>query len=109
MFLNIVLQGLGGGSPLTSIIFFVGVFAVMYFFFIRPQTAIQNEAKAFLQTLAVGQKVVVAGGIHGEIARIDGDILSIKIDKMTTIRTERDSVVVDRTKKLAADVAATNG
>ena len=44
---------------------------VMYFFMIRPQMKKQKELKKFRENLAVGDKVVTIGGIHGKILAID--------------------------------------
>lgn len=43
------------------------IMVVFYFFMIRPQMKKQKELKKFRENLAVGDKVVTIGGIHGKI------------------------------------------
>ena len=63
-----ILLQVGTGS--TSLIFFMLIFAVMYFFMIRPQIKKQKKETAFRNALKVGDKVVSIGGIHGKISEI---------------------------------------
>jgi len=52
------------------------ILVVFYFFMIRPQMKKQKELKNFRENLAVGDKVVTIGGIHGKILEIaDATIL----------------------------------
>ena len=53
-----------------QIIMLVLILVVFYFFMIRPQTKKQKELKKFREGLAVGDKVVTIGGIHGKILEV---------------------------------------
>ena len=55
------------GNPL---IFFVLVFAVFWFFMIRPQVKKQKQERKFRQELKKGNKVVTNGGIFGKVSEI---------------------------------------
>ena len=66
--MNMILLQVGTGS--TSLIFFMLIFAVLYFFMIRPQIKKQKKEAAFRKALKVGDKVVTIGGIHGRISEI---------------------------------------
>jgi preprotein translocase subunit YajC len=46
------------------------IFAVFYFLLIRPQQQKQKEAKAMIQALKRGDKVVTGGGILGTVQRV---------------------------------------
>jgi preprotein translocase subunit YajC len=96
-----VLQASGGGQ-LPFILMMGGMLAVAYFFIIRPQTQRETEAKNYIDTIEVGQQVVTAGGIYGKVKRIDGDLFHVEIDKMTTVRVDKESIAVEKTRKLAA-------
>ena len=48
-------------------IMLIAMFAIMYFFMIRPQNKKQKEIANFRKSLQVNQKVITAGGIHGII------------------------------------------
>mgnify|MGYP000069634051 CR=1 FL=1 len=45
-------------------IMLIAMFAIMYFFMIRPQNKKQKEIANFRKSLQVNQKVITAGGIH---------------------------------------------
>lgn len=55
----------------SQAIMLVLIIVVFYFFMIRPQMKKQKELKKFRENLAVGDKVVTIGGIHGKILAID--------------------------------------
>lgn len=58
---------MGGGSNLIMLVIIIVIF---YFFMIRPQTKKQKELKKFREGLAVGDKIVTMGGIHGKIIEV---------------------------------------
>ncbi len=80
----------GGGSYMWVMILIF--FAIMYFFMIRPQQKKQKETQRFRSSLAVGQAVITAGGIHGEIKEIKDDTIVLTIDKNVTIVIEKGSI-----------------
>lgn len=76
---------MGGG---TNLIMLVLIIVIFYFFMIRPQMKKQKELKKFREALAVGDKIVTIGGIHGKILAVDESTLliatesgKIRIDK----------------------------
>jgi preprotein translocase subunit YajC len=60
---------MGGAGFLIIII----AFAFLYFVLIRPQKRRQLEQQRMLNDLQVGDEVVTAGGIYGEITNIEDD------------------------------------
>ena len=52
-----------GGADYSFLIMMVAIFAIMYFFMIRPQNKKQKEIANFRKNLEVGQSIVTAGGI----------------------------------------------
>ena len=56
---------------MPMLVMMVAIFAIMWFFMIRPQQKKQKEIQKFRNALSVGDKVVTAGGIHGVVRRID--------------------------------------
>ena len=63
------------------------VFAVFYFFMIRPQMKRQKSEKNFAQELKRGDKVVTKSGMHGKIAdfseKLNAVILETGAGKIT--------------------------
>ena len=82
----------GGGSLLTSLPFLLAIFAVMYFLMIRPQMQKQKKHEGMIQDLKKGDKIVTAGGIIGEIMRIEDDIMIIKVADNVKMRFQKQSV-----------------
>ena len=80
------------GSMWPTILMMVALFAIMYFFMIRPQQKKQKEVNRFRDALAVGQDVVTLGGIHGTIKNIDGNIITLKVATGVEIRVEKAAI-----------------
>ncbi len=80
----------GGGSMSSSLIFFVALFAIMYFLMIRPQQKRQKEAQKMLDSLQVNDKVLTSSGIFGRVVSIkpDKDVVVIEIDDTNKVRVD---------------------
>ena len=85
----------GGGSRLSFIIMIVAIFAIMYFFMIRPQNKKQKEIMNFRKNLEVGQSVVTAGGIYGKIKELEDNVVVLEIAAGVKIRIDRNSIFAD--------------
>jgi preprotein translocase subunit YajC len=72
----------------------------MYFFMIRPQQKKQKETTKFITDVKKGEQVVTVGGIHGKVYAVEGDILTIELEKGMKIRVEKTALSLDYTKKL---------
>jgi preprotein translocase subunit YajC len=57
---------------------FIVIFAIFYFFLIRPQRKKQKEVQTMLDTLSKGDRIVTIGGLLGTIISIKkkGDAVS---------------------------------
>ena len=95
MLLQAAQQGQGGGW--TMILMLLAVFAIMWFFMIRPQQKQQKKLREFQNSLEEGAKVIVGGGIHGTVKRIDNNIIEVEIAKNTVIRVDRAQVFAEGT------------
>ena len=98
-FMFLASQAQQGGSMSFLIFFMVAIFAIMWFFMIRPQQKKQKEIRKFQNALQEGTKVVTGGGIYGEVKRIDlaTNIVEIEIAKGVTIRVDKGYVFADAT------------
>lgn len=89
----IVLQAQGGGfGPLLLM---GGMFIIMYFFMIRPQMKKMKDAKKYQEAIAVGDKVVTVGGIHGKVVEIGDTDIVIALDQ-GRMRIEKAALSADR-------------
>ena len=89
-------KGMGGFDP-TMIIMLVALFAIMYFFMIRPQQKRAKEIQKFRNSLTIGTRVVTGGGIYGTIKDLnEGEsYVTIEIAKGVTIQVDRNYVFAD--------------
>ena len=101
MYTAIFLQS--AGSSLTSMLPFLLMFVVIYFFMIRPQMKRAKNEKQFQSALAKGNKVITTSGIHGKIVDIvDSDNTVIVETGAGKIKFERSSISMELSKKFEA-------
>lgn len=86
-------QAPAGGGMMW--IMLLGIFAVMWFFMIRPQRKQQKELQKFREGLRKGDKVVTAGGIFGTVDQVEERSVLIKVDGETKLRVAKESLVRD--------------
>ena len=80
------------GTGMSSLIMFGMIFAVMYFFMIRPQIKKQKKEREYRSALKKGDKVVTIGGIHGKISDIKEDTFIVEIMGGNTLKIEKTAV-----------------
>ncbi|SNS38441.1 preprotein translocase subunit YajC [Belliella buryatensis] len=96
----ILLQAEGaGGGILGQVFLFGSIILIMYFFMIRPQQKKQKETKNFLEEVKKGDNVVTIGGIHGKVNAVEGDTITLELDKGFKIKIEKSAVSLDFTKR----------
>ena len=87
----VYLQAQAGGDY-SFLIMMVAIFAIMYFFMIRPQNKKQKEIQNFRNNLSVGQAVITAGGIYGKVKEIEDNIIVLEIASGVKIRIDKNSI-----------------
>ena len=96
---NIILaaQAAQGGSGLSMILMMVAIFAIMWFFMIRPQQKKQKEIQRFQNELTEGTQVVTGGGIYGTVKSIDfaKNTVEVKIARDVIITVDKSYVFKD--------------
>lgn len=98
--LTIILQTAAAqpaGNGLWSMLIMFVIFAVMYFFMIRPQKKQQKAIEEMRKSLTKGDKVITAGGIYGTIADIDETSVLVKVDGDVKIRVDKSCINKDTT------------
>ncbi|WP_420317482.1 preprotein translocase subunit YajC [Ekhidna sp.] len=89
-----------GGSDFTSFLPIIGMIAIFYFFFIRPQQRKQKETKRYLQEVKKGDMVVTVGGIHGKIMEVSDTTVLVDVDRGTKLLVEKASISLEASKRL---------
>ena len=87
----VYLQAQAGGDY-SFLIMMVAIFAIMYFFMIRPQNKKQKEIQNFRNNLSVGQEVITAGGIYGKVKEIEDNVIVLEIASGVKIRIDKNSI-----------------
>jgi len=75
------------------IIFLVAIFAIMYFLMIRPRQRQQKQHEAMMQELRPGDRVIIAGGIYGQIESLGEDTVILRIESGATMKVARTSIL----------------
>jgi|AntRauTorckE5430_2_1112549.scaffolds.fasta_scaffold10697_2 preprotein translocase subunit YajC len=83
------------GSGIINVVMIAGIFIVMYFFMIRPQSKRQKEQEAFTEALEKGDRVITSAGIHGKILNIIGSVITVEIAKGVSVKIEKDFISKD--------------
>lgn len=92
----------GGGSGLLPLLLLVGLFALMYFMVIRPQSQRRKQTAQMQQSVAVGSEVLTIGGLYGTVVAIDDESVTLEVAPGVTNRYARAAIG----KVLPADEAA---
>ncbi|MBI9041201.1 preprotein translocase subunit YajC [Lutibacter sp.] len=103
MYTTIFLQTSGGS--LASMLPFLLMFVVIYFFMIRPQMKRAKNEKKFQSSIAKGNKIVTSSGIHGKIVDIiDSDNTVIVETSAGKIKFERSAISMELSKKYETSI-----
>lgn len=86
-----------GGGGMSMIFMLVAMFAIMYFFMIRPQQKRQKEIRNFQNALQKGTRVVTGGGVHGEVRNIilEENVVEVEIAKGVVIKVDKGYVFAE--------------
>lgn len=87
----------GGNGMMMTLIMFGAIFAIMYFFMIRPQQKQRKEIQKFQNELTEGTPVVTGGGIYGTVKSIDlaKNTVDVKIARDVVITVDKGYVFKD--------------
>lgn len=81
---------------LVQVVPLIVIFAVFWFFLIRPQQKRQKEHARMCEALTKGDEVMTVGGISGRIESVDEQAISLQVasvdGKAVVIRMQRAAV-----------------
>jgi len=72
----------------------VSIIIIFYFLLIRPQKKAQDEHKKMISHLKKNDEVITSGGIHGVIANVKDDTLTLKVDDNVKIEIQKSSISI---------------
>jgi len=84
-----------------SLLPFIAIFAVMYFFMIAPQMKRAKKEKRFIKELTKGTKVVTKSGMYGKILELNDKDNSCVIETLAgKIKFDRSAISMEMSSKL---------
>ena len=85
------------GGGMGMLLMMVAIFAIMWFFMIRPQQKRQKEIRNFQNARQEGSKVVTGGGIYGTVKRLDlaANTVELEIARGGVITVDKTSLYAD--------------
>lgn len=87
------------------LIFFLVMLVFLYVLLIRPQRQQTKRHQEMLQNLSVGDEVITAGGIYGEVTEIDDERVQLEIDADVRVAVSRRAIANKVPPEEAAQLA----
>ncbi|MYJ76290.1 MAG: preprotein translocase subunit YajC [Gammaproteobacteria bacterium] len=81
-----------GGGGWSLFLLLGGMFVIMYFLMIRPQSKRRKEHQALVSSLSKGDEVVTIGGITGHVTKVEEGFVKIKVANNVELRMQKSSV-----------------
>ena len=92
------MENIGSFLPLILI------FAVAYFFMIRPQIKRQKDEKKFASALKKGDRIITKSGLYGKVVELNDKDFSCVIETMAgRLKFDRSAISMEMSKKLTAE------
>lgn len=104
--LNLILLAASGGqesNPTIHIFFILSIFAVMYFFMIRPQSQQRKKQENFIANLKKGDRIVTIGGIYGKVLKVNENNILVEVDNNTKLKIVKSVVSIEFSKLVNSD------
>lgn len=89
-------------NPIRILLQFLVIFAVFYFFLIRPQQKKLKDHQMMQTNICRGDTIVTFGGIVGKVIRSNSDDLLVEIADGVRVVVVRDRVLDRRTQPSAS-------
>ncbi len=80
----------------------LGVFAVLYAVLFLPQIKKRKQQRDLLASLAEGDEVVTASGMHGLISALDTSVVYLEVSDGVEIKLARSAIATKVTSEDAA-------
>lgn len=99
--------GGAAGGGMGMLVPMILIFALFYFVLIRPQRKQAKAQEEMRNNLAVGDKVVTIGGIHGLVSGMTDKTVSVKISDGLSVKFDRTAIANVTDSKAKGDDKAT--
>jgi preprotein translocase subunit YajC len=68
------------------------LFGLFWFFVLLPQRRRQRDHVQMQDSLAVGDEVITAGGLHGDVVELDETVAHVEVAEGVVVRVDRRAV-----------------
>ncbi|UCF70332.1 MAG: preprotein translocase subunit YajC [candidate division WOR-3 bacterium] len=89
----IIGQSTGQSNPIMGLLPLILIFVVFYFLLILPQQRKQKQHRRLVAELQKGDRVTTSSGIHGTIANVKSDTVTLLIADGVKIELEKGHIV----------------
>ena len=86
-------------------LFFLVMLVFLYLLLVRPQRQQAKRHQEMLQSLSVGDEVITAGGVYGEVTEIDDERVQLEVDADVRIAVARKAIASKVSPEEAAVMA----
>ncbi|OGP13879.1 MAG: preprotein translocase subunit YajC [Deltaproteobacteria bacterium GWA2_54_12] len=83
-----------GLSGIMSIAPLIILFVIFYFLLIRPQQKRAKEHKQMISAIQKGDQVVTTGGMHGRVASVNEDTVSVEVAEGVKVKVSKEAISV---------------
>lgn len=90
--LFLLLTGSPEDAGWMNLVFIGLIFAVFYFFIIRPQQKKQKEIEEKVSNIEKGDKIVTSGGIIAKVTSVEDDSVLAEVDTDVKVRFTKNSI-----------------
>ncbi len=81
-----------GGLGMIDLMLLAGFVLIFYFLLWRPQSKRRKEHQALMGSLSKGDEVITAGGLVGQITKVEEDFIKLQIAPNMEIRVQKSAV-----------------
>ena len=85
-------EGPPPNAGLINLLFLGGFILIFYFLLWRPQSKRRKEHMTLMASLSAGDEIVTAGGLVGEITKVEEDFVRVKVSKNVELRFQKSSI-----------------
>lgn len=79
-------------SMISNVVMLAGFLVIFYFMLIRPQSKRAKQHQALISNLAVGDEVVMNGGMLGKVTKISDQFLVVSIADGIEVKVQRQAI-----------------
>jgi preprotein translocase subunit YajC len=81
-----------GDAGLINLLFLGGFVLIFYFLLWRPQSKRRKEHQTLMSGLSKGDEVVTAGGLVGQINKVEDDFVKVQVANNVELRIQKSAV-----------------